>query len=393
MRKLLLVVLVAILPFFAFAQVTPNLGLSITAPGTLNSWGSVVNGNMSILDTLNPPGKASNNTFTAPNTFNNAGVFTSAQMNLYVQSVIGGCNSAAEHFAVQGTNATEALTGCAQFAAGSTVFGGYAVAGYLNNASMTTQTAAMYAQARVTGNGTVNTEAFNCLVTDAAGITGTGDMACEELDVNIFGSPKTAHGLILTGIAGSSGVMPANAGGIVVTQLGGTSPLAWPCAFCSARHAGVTGINLDGASNSNPTSSQAVQFFGYDSGGTYHASKLFGDNLGDLVLTPATGSSVRLTGPPTSTGTAAVLSGTGACVRITTQKGGSWAGQLTCTGTTGASTIVITPGTTAPNGWSCFASDLTTANTLRQSAVAATSCTIAGTVNASDVLTFGAIAY
>lgn len=96
----------------------------------------------------------------------------------------------------------------------------------------------------------------------------------------------------------------------------------------------------------------------------------------------------------TSSGTAATLTGTGACATLSSQKGGAWAGQATCTGTTGASTFIITPGTTAPNGWSCTASDLTTAaNILRQSVSSTTACTIAGTVNANDVLTFTAIAY
>jgi hypothetical protein len=87
------------------------------------------------------------------------------------------------------------------------------------------------------------------------------------------------------------------------------------------------------------------------------------------------------------------LSGTGACATITTVTGGAWAAQLTCTGTTGASTLVITPGVPA-RGWACFASDQTTAaNILRQSANSATTCTISGTVNANDVLTFGAFAF
>ena len=92
-------------------------------------------------------------------------------------------------------------------------------------------------------------------------------------------------------------------------------------------------------------------------------------------------------------GPAAGLTGTGACGTITTKSGGSWAGTAKCTGTTGASTFIITPGTTARNGWACSASDITTANALRQSAVGATSCTISGTVNANDVLTFSAVAY
>jgi hypothetical protein len=97
--------------------------------------------------------------------------------------------------------------------------------------------------------------------------------------------------------------------------------------------------------------------------------------------------------PLVSVGVVPALSGTGACATQSTQVGGNWAGSLKCTGSTGASTIVITPGTTAPNGWTCSASDITTANALRQSATAATTCTISGTVNSNDVITFSAISY
>ena len=75
---------------------------------------------------------------------------------------------------------------------------------------------------------------------------------------------------------------------------------------------------------------------------------------------------------------------------ITTTNGGGMGGVLTCTATTGASTIVITPGNIAAHGFACVASDETTAaNILRQSAHNATTCMIAGTVNANDVITFG----
>jgi hypothetical protein len=93
-------------------------------------------------------------------------------------------------------------------------------------------------------------------------------------------------------------------------------------------------------------------------------------------------------------GTSGSLAGTGACATTSTVVSGGWAGNLTCTGTTGASTLVITPGFTVAHGFSCAASDLTTAaNILRQSAESTTTCTIAGTVNANDVLTFLAVGY
>lgn len=92
-------------------------------------------------------------------------------------------------------------------------------------------------------------------------------------------------------------------------------------------------------------------------------------------------------------GQAPALTGTGSCTTQSTQVGGAWAGSFVCTGTTGSSTVVIAPGPTAPHGWACSASDVTTSNALRQSATAATTCTIAGTVNANDVITFSAVAY
>lgn len=96
-----------------------------------------------------------------------------------------------------------------------------------------------------------------------------------------------------------------------------------------------------------------------------------------------------------SGGAAAGLTGTGACATITTQTGGSLAGRATCTGTTGASTFIITPGTTAPNGWVCAVQDETTrANLLQQTATVAASCTLTATsVTQNDVIVFTAIAF
>jgi hypothetical protein len=86
------------------------------------------------------------------------------------------------------------------------------------------------------------------------------------------------------------------------------------------------------------------------------------------------------------------LSGTGACTTITTV-GGPWAGQITCTGKTGPSTITITPGTTAKHGWKCDATNQTAVTALLQSANNATSCTVSGTVNSNDVIVFSAVTF
>lgn len=63
-------------------------------------------------------------------------------------------------------------------------------------------------------------------------------------------------------------------------------------------------------------------------------------------------------------------------------------------GTTGTCTVVVTTGLTAPNGWACFANDLTTtADTIKQTASSATTATLAGTTVSGDVINFGCMAY
>ncbi len=117
---------------------------------------------------------------------------------------------------------------------------------------------------------------------------------------------------------------------------------------------------------------------------------LISDNQGDTTNASGAIASAALS----ASGTAATLTGTGACATITTQSGGSWAGKATCTGTTGASTFVITPGITAPNGWNCRASyDYTTQTNTFTVTSNTTSCTLTGTVNANDVIYFEAVAF
>ena len=79
------------------------------------------------------------------------------------------------------------------------------------------------------------------------------------------------------------------------------------------------------------------------------------------------------------------------CGTPTNLKGGATtgsfqAGQIAC------APVITLP--TAPNGWWCSAKDITTpADTINQTATAVTSCTLSGTVVASDVIVFHAEAY
>lgn len=94
-------------------------------------------------------------------------------------------------------------------------------------------------------------------------------------------------------------------------------------------------------------------------------------------------------------GAAAGLTGTGACATFSGQVGGSNGGQAQCTAATAASTLTITPGTTAPNGWVCYVQDQTTrANLFQQTSNSATACTLTVTsATQNDVFVFTAFQF
>lgn len=74
-----------------------------------------------------------------------------------------------------------------------------------------------------------------------------------------------------------------------------------------------------------------------------------------------------------------------------TTLGGATAGSF-ASGTSGTCTVVVTMGDTdtAPNGWSCSVHDVTTAaDTILQTATAATTATFSGTTVSGDVIIFG----
>jgi hypothetical protein len=92
--------------------------------------------------------------------------------------------------------------------------------------------------------------------------------------------------------------------------------------------------------------------------------------------------------PLTAPGSATFV-GTGACLTMTTQKGGAFTGQVTCTGTTGVATVTITPSQTAINGFQCSGSDATNTLAGSQRNVANNSCQLNFTaVTSGDVVTF-----
>jgi hypothetical protein len=90
-----------------------------------------------------------------------------------------------------------------------------------------------------------------------------------------------------------------------------------------------------------------------------------------------------------ATGSPPTLSGT--CTTAS-QVGANTAGTFTATCV--AQTVIITFATTAPNGWTCNAHDLSTpTDALNQTATSATSCTLTGTTVASDLISFNAVGF
>jgi hypothetical protein len=107
--------------------------------------------------------------------------------------------------------------------------------------------------------------------------------------------------------------------------------------------------------------------------------------------TPAGGNAIDQNGIPhqyapfLAVGTQSGITGTGACA-APSAKFGAWSGKATCPGTTGASTLVLTPAVAAPDGYNCSGSDITSGVALGQIGISTTTCTLEGTITANDVI-------
>lgn len=114
----------------------------------------------------------------------------------------------------------------------------------------------------------------------------------------------------------------------------------------------------------------------------------FSLSTGSMILGAT---NLKLSNAPIAQGTFAGVTGTGACATgsLGAHSGGSWSGNITCGTTTGASTLTITPGQTAPNGWYCSGSDVTHTAIGTISAQSNTAVTLSFTsVSNGDIVTF-----
>lgn len=118
-----------------------------------------------------------------------------------------------------------------------------------------------------------------------------------------------------------------------------------------------------------------------------------GTGAGNVIIGNAN-NQVSIRAPLISgSGTQFTVAGTGACSGATITAGGTQAGRVACPGTTGSATLTFTF-VSAPTGWACWASDISTGVTFAQSGTGASSCTMtAAAVTSGNSVVFGALGY
>lgn len=204
-----------------------------------------------------------------------------------------------------------------------------------------------------------------------------------------------------------SGVLPAQIAistGIIYTCQAGT----WGAVSTSVTNPTFTSVTI--GSGGTEELSGAVSTFPGIWLGTNAASPsttnyaILTDGSSTLLNSPASSVSIRIANsavldsastvitahvPILATGTQTVSG-----CSLTSALGGSFAGSFH-SGTSGTCTVTITPGNTATNGFSCWASDLTTTtDRLQQTgALSATTATITGTTVSGDIVTWGCVAF
>lgn len=146
---------------------------------------------------------------------------------------------------------------------------------------------------------------------------------------------------------------------------------------------GTSYVFTNAAAPTLTTTANAVDYFSYYVLDSTHIRMSF---------LPASGTSFSVSGI-ISGGTKFTTSG----CSVSATTGGATAGTY-MSGTTGTCTTVITmngaTGLTAPNGWSCWGNDQTTAaDLIGQSASSSTTATLKGTTVSGDVINFGCIGY
>lgn len=171
----------------------------------------------------------------------NPGVFTGAQMNPVVQSLLNGCSPATEFHSGFGAslNTTAAGTFCVSVPSASTVFQANGVEAYVNNAAGTaTGSVAVFGNARVLS---VNARIWggNFVANGLAG-NASINLYGTESDCNVANTGDQCHGLLL---AGGWTAQPTVSDAITIAtpnSAGGCVNCTWPYGIRFAQGATTT---------------------------------------------------------------------------------------------------------------------------------------------------------
>lgn len=323
----------------------------------------------------------------------NAGTFTNTQMNLYLQSLINGCNPFSEYQSAQGANTTtEPVTGCLTVPSGSTVHQADAGGFYISNSSPSTNAVALYSQSRCLANGTTCWGA-NFVSRDVGGLTTGITLYGNEIDVNPL-NPTSAYsginGFLMNLNTSQTGTFPGNGAFYVTASLNAK----WQIGFQTNDNAAATGMLLGGACVSSGTcASQPINFRSFN-GGVLATATLNSDATGNIVLTPASGQAVKIGSnvvPATpllliSPTAPTVSSGFGTSPSIVNSNGSAVFEVNVGTGGVATSGVIGLP--TATNGWGCLVQDMNTNIVTRETAFTVSSVTLtaASAWTASDKL-------
>ena len=290
-----------------WAQTTPHLGLKVPAYDSPN-WNASANQNFTMLDNF-LSGAVS---LPALKT-SNRGIFTNT-FTSYISSLVNGILPTTEN----GTMGAVGVTGGVAIPAGARSITNSGVAGFCNtSASSISRNGANCVGGYFEGRALANNSAvwgINPLVQDVAGISGH-NMTGVELDINLYGSPMFFKGYYLTGLNGG-GALPRTATGFEISL-----PYQLPIGFICDRASCAVGAQFYDSSSSNPSASQSIQFISHNSGGLAFIGTIDQDANGNILLGPATGSSV-ISSAPIQTNTVNQVSanrhaGVSACVSST----------------------------------------------------------------------------
>lgn len=215
-----------------------------------------------------------------------------------VNAQVNGCNVASEYSTVQGgATGVNALAGCVAIPSTATATGlngvaGFAVSSCNSMVRTTCNGVGVYGQ----GRAIVNYAAAwgsNPVVQDGVGILHT-ELQGEEVDANVYGSPDSVYGLIITGFL--KGTVPANSWAINVSpSAGSTQQWQTGLQFADGAVAGYAAI-FGSQTQTASSASQPICFNFRDSSNMPHCIYIEADSSGDLVLSPYAGHNINLNG-------------------------------------------------------------------------------------------------